>query len=169
MDLLKHDGMRSVGLSMAFLAANVSFAADYTWLGTVNGNWNETDANWGGAGTVWTNGVDNNATFDVSGTQNVMADAVTLRHLAFTADGYTLGGGPMQMNGSNTVTVGTGMSALLTATVTNTIGRWVKKGAGTLVLDTGVNQTNFWLFVETRKSCLKTRHPEADRTLDFQA
>ncbi len=144
MDLLKHDGIRRVGLSMAFLAANVSFAADYTWLGTVNGNWNETDANWSGAGTVWTNGVDNNATFDVSGTQNVMADAVTLRHLAFTADGYTLGGGPLQMNGSNTVTVGTGMSALLTATVTNAVGYWVKKGAGTLVLDTGANLTNFF-------------------------
>ena len=128
----------------SLLLSMSAVAADFTWTGASSGNWNETDANWSGAGTVWTNGADNNATFGASGTQNVTADAVTLNHLAFTADGYTLGGGPMQMNGSNTVTVGTGMSALLTATVTNTIGRWVKKGAGTLVLDTGVNQTNFF-------------------------
>ncbi len=137
-------GSGIAGFCCSLLLSMSAGAADFTWTGAAGGNWNETDANWSGAGTVWTNGVDNNATFGASGTQNVTADAVTLNHLAFTADGYALGGGPLQMNGSNTVTVGTGMSALLTATVTNTFGRWLKRGAGTLVLDTGVNRTNFF-------------------------
>ena len=140
MGMLRHDGIRSVGLSMAFLAAKLTLAADYTWLGTASGNWNETDANWSGAGTVWTNDAANNATFGAASTKSIVADAITLNNMAFTADGYTIGGGPFQMYGG--FTVGSGLSAMLTATVTNNTGFCEKKGAGTLVLDNGPVGTN---------------------------
>ncbi|HNX34401.1 MAG TPA: autotransporter-associated beta strand repeat-containing protein [Kiritimatiellia bacterium] len=140
MGMLRHDGTRNVGLSIVFLAANLTLAADYTWLGTASGNWNETDANWSGAGTVWTNGSANNATFGAASTKSIVADAITLNNMAFTADGYTIGGGPLGMNGG--FTVGAGQSAALTATVSNNVGICEKKGTGTLVLDNGSAGTN---------------------------
>jgi len=116
---------------MAFLAAKLTLAADYTWLGTASGNWNETDANWSGAGTVWTNDAANNATFGAASTKSIVAEAVTLNNMAFTADGYTVSDGPLLMYGSPTV--GAGLTATLTAPVTN-VGVWTMGGAGTLEL-----------------------------------
>ena len=115
-------------------------AADYTWTGAASALWNTTDANWTGAGTVWTNGAADNAFFGAASTKSIVADAVTLKNLSFTADGYAISGGPLDMVGG--FTVGAGQRAVLTATVTNNVGICEKKGAGTLVLDTGAAGTN---------------------------
>jgi len=120
------------GLFVLGLAAMAAGAADFTWLASpATALWNTGDANWSGAGAVWSDGATNSATFGASAAQAVTADAVTLSNLAFTADGYTVGGGPLLMHGAPTV--GAGATATLTAPVTN-VGVWAKGGAGTLVL-----------------------------------
>ena len=123
------------------LMVGMSYAADFTWLGSpASGNWNESDTNWTGAASVWTSAPINNATFGVSNIKTITADAVTLKNLTISADGYTIGGGPFLMYGGPTV--GAGLSALLIATVTNNAGLCDKRGAGTLVLDSGFSRTN---------------------------
>jgi len=131
METQKHDVTRTVGVLAVLVAAQAALAADYTWQGAASGEWNETDANWSGAGEVWTNGPANNATFGASGTQVVTAAAVTLNNLTFSADGYAISGGPLLMYGSPSV--GSALTATLAAPVTN-VGVWSKGGAGTLVL-----------------------------------
>lgn len=122
------------------LSVGAAAAADFTWLNTpASGNWNLTDENWSGAGTVWANGAANSAAFGASGTTAVTADAVTLQHLTFNADGYAISGGPLLMYGSPTV--GAGLTATLGATVTN-VGVWTKGGTGTLKLNPGTAFTN---------------------------
>ena len=138
MQVLKF-GACATGIGGWLLSAVVALAADYTWTGASSGNWNETDENWSGAGTVWTNSSANNATFGASGTQNISAAAITMNNLAFTADGYTLSGGPLLMYGSPTVA--SSLTATLAAPVTN-VNVWTKSGAGTVVLNPGVGVSN---------------------------
>src|SRR5512145_24861 len=89
------------GLFVLGLAAMAAGAADFTWLASpATALWNTGDANWSGAGAVWSDGATNSATFGASAAQAVTADAVTLSNLAFTADGYTVGGGPLLMHGA---------------------------------------------------------------------
>ncbi len=130
-------------LGLAFgvvLSVGAAAAADFTWLNTpASGNWNLTDENWSGAGAVWVNGAANSAFFGASGTTAVTADAVTLQHLTFNADGYAISGGPLLMYGSPMV--GAGLTATLGATVTN-VGVWTKGGTGTLTLNPGTAFTN---------------------------
>ena len=57
---------------------------------------------------------------------------MTLNNLAFTADGYAIGGGPLLMHGG--ASVDAGMIATLTAPVTN-VGVWAKTGGGKVVLN----------------------------------
>ncbi len=72
---------------LGILAVNVSKADDFTWAASpASGNWNTADINWTGAGSIWTNGAANNATFGASDTKSITADAVTLTNLSFTAD-----------------------------------------------------------------------------------
>ncbi|HPB11421.1 MAG TPA: hypothetical protein PLT74_09200 [Kiritimatiellia bacterium] len=126
------DGI-SKGFAVAFLVLVWrADAADYTWTGAASALWNTVDANWTGAGTVWVNGSANNAVFDSNGPKTVAADPVTLGNLTFTADGYTVGGGPLLMHG--VPSVGAAMTATLTAPVTN-VGVWAKAGDGTIILD----------------------------------
>jgi autotransporter-associated beta strand protein len=129
-----------VGLVGYVALALSAAAADFTWLNTpASGNWNETDANWSGAGSVWANAPANSAVFGASETTAVAADAVTLQHLTINADGYAISGGPLLMYGSPTI--GAGQTATLNATVTN-VGVWTKGGGGTLVLSPGADATN---------------------------
>ena len=107
-------------------------AADYTWTGETSALWNTADANWTGAGAVWVNGSANNAVFGSDGPRTITADPVTLGNLTFTADGYTVGGGPLLMYG--VPSAGAAMTATLTAPVTN-VGVWAKAGDGTIILD----------------------------------
>jgi len=119
-------------------------AVDFTWLNSpTNSNWNSVDTNWSSSvGSVWINSSTNNAIFGVSDKKVVTADAVTLKNLTISADGYSIGGGPLLMFGGPTV--GAGLSAVLTATVTNNVGLCDKRGTGTLVLDSGTNHTNLF-------------------------
>jgi autotransporter-associated beta strand protein len=121
-------------------------ATDFVWLASPAGaGWNETDVNWESG--AWVNGAANNAVFGDSAEKAVSADAVTLGGLAFNADGYVLSGGPLWMHGG--AEVGAGFTATLHAAVTNTVGLWEKRGAGTLVFDPGAGATNtfydFWI------------------------
>ncbi len=99
MQNLKREGARMLSLVGTLLAVQLARAADFTWTGVASGSWNETDANWSGAGTVWANGSANDAAFGASGTQNITAASVTLRNLTFSANGYSLSGGPLLMYG----------------------------------------------------------------------
>ena len=123
---------KCVCMATVLLAARFAAAADYTWTGAEDGNWNGTAVNWIGAGTVWTNGAANHAAFGGAGPKEVVADAVELGNLRFEADGYTIGGGPLTMHG--TPRVDAGLTATLTAPVTN-VGVWAKGGEGTLILN----------------------------------
>jgi autotransporter-associated beta strand protein len=123
--------LKGLVVALSVAAWSVS-AADYTWTGTTSASWNTTDANWSGAGTVWTNDAANNATFGAEGPRAITADPVTLNNLAFTADGYAIGGGPLLMHGG--ASVDAGMTATLTAPVTN-VGVWAKTGGGKVVLN----------------------------------
>ena len=134
------DGILKGFAAAIFVMAWRADAADYTWTGATSALWNTADANWTGAGTVWANGSANNAVFGSDGPKTVAVDPVTLSNLTFTADGYTISGGALNMYGG--FTVGAGQRAVLTATVTNNVGICEKKGAGTLVLDTGAAGTN---------------------------
>lgn len=144
----------SVGVSLLLTALSVS-AADFTWLGAASGDWNETDENWSGAGTVWTNSSANNASFGASSAMNVTAADVTLSNITFNADGYVIGGGSLLMYGG--FTVGSGMSALVTASVTNSFGVCEKKGAGTLVLDTSTGRTNLFSTLSVSEGLVHVR------------
>ena len=73
-----------------------------------------------------------NAFFGAVSAKSITADAVTLKNMTFTADGYTVGGGPLLMHG--VPSVGAAMTATLTAPVTN-VGVWAKAGDGTIILD----------------------------------
>lgn len=114
-------------------------AADYEWLASpASAAWNETDANWVGAGIVWANGSTNNAAFGDSSEKSITADAVTLSNLTFNADGYTVGGGPLAMYGPS-FTVAANVTAELTAPIVHPAASIVlnKLGAGALVLNPG--------------------------------
>ena len=136
---------RFSGLTVVCLAAGIVTAADFSWLeAPVNGNWNTTDPNWSGAGALWGNAQTDNADFGSSATQSITADAVTVSNIAFNADGYALGGGPLNLFGNITVS-----SAPQTATITAPIAHSAtnlvlsKLGAGTLVLNpTGAGASN---------------------------
>lgn len=116
-------------------------AAEYTWSGVTSALWNISDENWSGAGNVWVNGSGSSAIFGNSGAGSITADEVTLNDLSFTADNYTVSGGPLLMHGS--ADVAGGFSATLETVITNT-GVWQKTGSGTLVLDPGAGQTNLF-------------------------
>lgn len=125
-----------IGSWVLGLAAGTAAAADFAWLATpASANWNAADANWSGAGSLWVNDPTNNATFNASGTKALTLDAVTVKDITFTADGFTLGGGSLDMFGG--VTVGSSLSAAITTPIahTNTTKVFQKLGAGTLVLN----------------------------------
>jgi len=134
-------------------------AADLTWTGVTDGNWDTTTANWSGASTVFTSG--DNANFSGTPTNNVTA-----------ASGLTIGSinldgtftGIVALTGANTVTGTTTVSAgtlnlgdsgaLGTSTVTlsggalkNTAGITVANnivlgsGTSTIALGTGANMS----------------------------
>ncbi len=137
-------GWSRLGVLAGVLLAGVAGAADYRWLGApASANWNEADENWTGAGSVWVSAPTNNAIFDASGTQSVAADAVTLSNLTFTADGYTVGGGPLLMYGGPTVS--NGLTATITAAITN-VGVWGLYTSGTVVLNPGAATNFFYAF-----------------------
>ena len=141
------------GLCGWLLMALAASAADFTWLGSpASGNWNTSDTNWASAGSVWVNDSANNAFFAASGTKTITADAVTMKGVTFNADGYVIGGGPLLMYGSPTV--GTGLSATLTAPVTN-VGVWVKSGTGTLTLNPGSAGTNIFYALKAATGTLQ--------------
>jgi len=121
--------------------ASAAFSADFTWLSApASSQWNVSDTNWSGAGSVWVNAPTNSAIFGASGTKTISAGSLVLSNLTFNSDGYTVGGGPLLMHGG--FAVSSGVSALLNATVTNLFGVCEKTGAGTLVLDSGAGFTN---------------------------
>ncbi len=145
-------GKGSAGAIVGLLIATGGLAADFTWEGTSGTSWNETDANWSGAATVWASAPTNNATFGVSDTKTVAADALTLSNLIFTADGYAVGGGLLTMHG--VPSVASGLNAVLSATVTN-IGVWAKAGAGTLTVDPGAGNTNVFYALKAAEGTLE--------------
>jgi autotransporter-associated beta strand protein len=129
--------MRHIGVGVMALALGVgaACAADFTWLGSpASASWNETDTNWTGAGSVWINADTNNAVLGTSSTRGLSAGAVVVSNLTFSADGYQIGNGSMDIAG--TVSVGASQTALLTAQIlhSNTNRVFVKSGSGTLVM-----------------------------------
>lgn len=125
---------------MVAITDNDPVGTDFVWSDSpASGDWNTTDINWAGAGIIWASAPTNNASFGASGRKEISAGAVTLSNMLFTADGYTIGGGPLLMHGEPTV--GADLTATLTASVTN-VGVWAKGGAGRLVLDPGTGASN---------------------------
>ncbi len=143
--------------------AGAAVGADYTWLSSpASAAWNTADANWSGAGSVWVNGSGNSASFVGSDTKSITADSVTLQHLTFGADGYTISGGPLLMYGSPTVS--NGLSAVISATVTN-VGVWTKGGFGTLTLSPDAAASNVFYAL---KVATGTLHVTSGTTLVTQ-
>ncbi len=133
--------VRSVWFVAVLGFVDAAPGADYTWLASpASANWNTTDANWSGAGSIWANGATNNAFFGASDTESIAAAAVTLSNLTFNADGYVISGGPLMMYGNPTVHAG--YKATLDASVTNANYAWTKYGLGTLVLNPGAGVSN---------------------------
>lgn len=118
-------------------------AADYTWLASpATGNWNLTDANWSGAGSVWANASANNALFGPSATLSITADAIVASNVTFNADGYSIGGGPLDF--ASRITVTNGVTATLTAPLVHSSTNLVfyKFGAGSLVMSAPAASSN---------------------------
>ena len=151
---MSHHGFIKASVCGWLSTAVVASAVDFTWLSSpTNSNWNSVDTNWSSAvGSVWVNASTNNAFFGVSDKKSVTAEAVTLKNLTISADGYAIGGGPLLMNGSPSV--GAGMSATLTAPVTN-VGVWVKGGTGTLTLSPGSAGTNIFYALKAATGTLQ--------------
>ena len=132
----QRDSKRIIGLTAVCLAAGVAAAADFTWLNApASGSWNEADTNWSGAASVWSSAPTNNATFGASGTQSLTVEGVAVQNITFSADGYTLSGGSLNMFGSITVGASQTASCLTPIAHTNTTKVLQKLGAGTLVLN----------------------------------
>ena len=127
-------------------------ATDFTWLNTpASANWNEADENWSGGGSVWVNDAANSAVFGASGTKSLTVGAITAKDITFSASGYVLSGGTLDVNGtlfiSNDVAVTFEPQASYTQTVNGVIlgaGKsWLaKRGTGTLELNPGAGRTN---------------------------
>ena len=132
-----------MGLVAVGWVAGAATAGDFTWLSApASALWNTTDANWSGAGSVWVNDAANNAAFGASGTRSITFDAVTVRDLVFSADGYALSGGALNMSGS--LTVGASQTAVIAAPIEHADNSKVlgKFGAGTAVFSQGADTTN---------------------------
>jgi len=130
--------LRRAALAVCIVAATVSRAADYTWLNEpASGSWNDSDANWSGAGPVWVNAPTNNALFGGSQTTAIAVAAIAASNLTFMADGYVLDGGSLNVHGN--ISVGPGQTASITTPLahpaTNLV--LVKYGDGTLALNPG--------------------------------
>lgn len=125
----------SVALALTF-AAHV-WAGDYTWQGASSALWNAADANWTGAGSVWVSAGTNSAIFGASSSQALTADAIALSNLTFSANGYSIGGGPLAMGGY--LSVATNVTATLTTPITHAVTNYIllKTGPGTAVLNPG--------------------------------
>ncbi len=135
-----------IGLTAICLAAGVAVAADFTWLGTpASAAWNTTDLNWTNAAgaSAWVNDPTNSAVFGASDTKSLTVDAISVKDIAFSADGYTLSGGALDMFGSMTVGVSQVATVLTPIAHTNATKVLSKLGAGTLVLNpTGGGYSN---------------------------
>ena len=104
------------------------------------GTWDtSTTANWwdGTSNIVWPalGGTDDDAIFGgTAGTVTIAAGGVTANDLTFNSTGYVLGGGVLTLNGASpTITVGSGLSASITAKISGASGL-TKSGNGSLTL-----------------------------------
>lgn len=129
--------IRICALPFAALLAISASAADLTWdNGASTGLWNTTDANFGG---LWTNG--NTAVFGgaASSTIDISTAGISATGVTFNQTGDTLtgSGGSLTLTSTNTVTVGSGLTAAINAVIAGSVGVQVE-GGGTLTLG-GVN------------------------------
>ena len=125
-----------VVLAWLFVVPWSGWAAALTWNGGASGTWQNGGAGWlnGGFGATWNNATPDTATFAGVSPQAVnISGGVTVGHLTFAADAYTLGGsGTLTLN-TGTVQVDAGLTAILSNAVAGSAGL-TKSGAGTLVL-----------------------------------
>lgn len=118
-------------------AAIPSQGANLTWdNGAATGNWNTTDANFTG---LWTNG--NTAVFGGAGSETVTINTagISANGVTFNVTGDTIAAssGNLTLAGGNIVTVGTGLTATISAPLAGSAGVQIE-GGGTLNL-TGVS------------------------------
>ena len=112
--LLNSHWSRIVGAAMSSLALLSSLnAADITWVGGMNGNWNTTTNNWSGGATAFTNG--DNVSFTDSGltpnptiSVNAVVTTVGTMNVSNTADTYTITVGTSGLTGTTLTKSGAG-------------------------------------------------------------
>ncbi len=120
------------GALTALLAATTAHAADQTWNnGAATGNWNPTDANFGG---TWTTG--NTAVFGgtAGSTVTINAAGVSAAGVTFNVNNDIIaqsGSNILTLTGTATVSVGGGLAATISAPIAGTAGLTVS-GGGTL-------------------------------------
>ncbi len=118
------------GSLAALLAMHSVQAVDLTWdNGAATGNWNITDANFGG---FWTNG--NTAVFG-----GTAGSTVTINEAAISATGVTFnvnndiiaqsGGNNLSLTSTGLITVGSGLTATINAPLAGTAGMVVMAAA----------------------------------------
>ncbi|NRB73091.1 MAG: autotransporter-associated beta strand repeat-containing protein [Verrucomicrobiales bacterium] len=87
-----------------------SWAADLTWDGSVDSDWDTSTANW--SGSTWNNATPDNATFDATGVGTIiLTEDITAGNITFDLDGYTID----TTNGN--LTINNGITANRSATI----------------------------------------------------
>ncbi len=136
---LRRSALLAFGL--VFAAAGMATAGPLYWSGS--GTWdNATSVNWGtsSAGpynvTTWLGGSDANFV-GTPGAVNVSGSIASVRSITFSASGYKLSGGSIDMTTSGgSINVASGGSATINSLLTGTVGLTLA-GGGALTLGTG--------------------------------
>ena len=116
-------------------------ASTATWSGATNGTWNTTATNWTGvSGTPWdsTNGLTDNAVFNLASLNATVSATVYANGLTFTTGG-TLNSGTINLAGTTPfISVASSQTATINSALTGTSGL-TTTGLGTLALAGGTN------------------------------
>ena len=130
----------SPGVALTISNPNLYWTSNGTTLGGAAA-WNSSGLNWSSsntsvAGAAWTAG--KTAIFGGTADTVTIGSAITAGGLTFSTTGYTLASGPGGSLATASISVDSGLSATVSATLTGTAGLG-KGGAGTLILSGTAN------------------------------
>ena len=130
----------SPGVALTISNPNLYWTSNGTTLGGAAA-WNSSGLNWSSsntsvAGAAWTAG--KTAIFGGTAGTVTIGSAITAGGLTFSTTGYTLASGPGGSLATASISVDSGLSATVSATLTGTAGLG-KAGAGTLILSGTAN------------------------------
>ncbi len=161
--ILKKFRRPCITLAVVALSSICLKAADQVWLqANLNNEWSLTAPNWD-AGVPWTNG--NNAIFGGTGENVEVASDLTINHLTFNGNGYSIvdanNDSLLNLTASSIITTATGVTATISESIAT--GSLTKEGTGTLVLS-GANLFSGQVVINTGRLSVANNAALGDTT-----